>query len=243
MPGQARPKPTTSQPSRRRVLIVEDEPVTAEVVCRYLERAGYEVMIARDGQAALARTAVWRPDLLVLDIMLSRIDGLEVLRRLRAGDGGRVAVILLTAIGAETDRIRGLELGADDYVAKPFSAAELVARVAAVLRRSAEDDDEVPSPLVFDGLKIDPAGRAVKADGRKVALTQREFDLLWFMATHPGQVFTREELMDAVWQFKFYSDTTTVTVHIRRLRGKIERDPSRPARIETVWGVGYRFSP
>ena len=235
--------PTTSQPSRRRVLVVEDEPVTAEVVCRYLERAGYEALIERDGHAALARAAVWRPDLLVLDIMLPRIDGLEVLRRLRAGDGSRVAVILLTAVGAEKDRIRGLELGADDYVAKPFSAAELVARVAAVLRRSAEDDDEVPSPLVFDGLEIEPAGRAVKVDERPVALTQREFDLLWFMATHPGQVFTREELMDAVWQFAFYSDTTTVTVHIRRLRGKIERDPSQPARIETVWGVGYRFRP
>ncbi len=221
--------------------MVEDEPVTAEVVSRYLEHAGYEAMIERDGPSALARAADWRPDLLVLDIMLPRLNGLEVLRRLRAGDTSRVAVILLSAISEEKDRIRGLQLGADDYLVKPFSAAELVARVAAVLRRSAEDD--LVSPLAFDGLAIDPTARAVQVDGRSIALTQREFDLLWFMASHPGQAFTREQLMDAVWQFSFYSETTTVTVHIRRLRAKIERNPSEPTRIETVWGVGYRFRP
>ncbi len=222
--------------------MVEDEPVTAEVVSRYLEHAGYETVIERDGLSALARAADWRPDLVVLDIMLPRLNGLEVLRRLRAGEGSRVAVILLSVISEEKDRIRGLQLGADDYLAKPFSAAELVARVAAVLRRSPEDDDYT-SPLAFDGLEIDPTARAVQVDGRSIALTQREFDLLWFMASHPGQAFTREQLMDAVWQFTFYSETTTVTVHIRRLRAKIERIPSEPARIETVWGVGYRFRP
>ncbi len=190
----------------------------------------------------MARAADWRPDLVVLDILLPGLNGLEVLRRLRAGDGSRVAVILLSAISEEKDRIRGLQLGADDYLAKPFSTAELVARVAAVLRRSAEDDDRT-SPLAFDGLEIDPTARAVQVDGRSINLTQREFDLLWFMASHPGQAFTREQLMDNVWQFSFYSETTTVTVHIRRLRAKIERNPSEPTRIETVWGVGYRFRP
>ncbi len=143
----------------------------------------------------------------------------------------------------ENGRIRGLELGADDYVAKPFSAGEYVARVAAVLRRTAEDDEHLTSPLILDGLGIDPAARAVKIDGRTVPLTQREFDLLSLMATHPGQVFTRDELIDAVWRFAYYSDTTTITVHIRRLRAKFERDPSQPTRIETVWGVGYRLRP
>ncbi len=236
------PSQTRSRPSHRRVLVVEDEPVTAEVVSRYLERAGYETVIERDGLSALARAADWRPDLVVLDIMLPRLNGLEVLRRLRAGEGSRVAVILLSAINEEKDRIRGLQLGADDYLGKPFSAAELVARVAAVLRRSAEDD-HLASPLAFDGLEIDPTARAVQVDGRSIALTQREFDLLWFMASRPGQAFTRAQLMDGVWQFTFYSETTTVTVHIRRLRAKIERNPSEPTRIETVWGVGYRFRP
>ena len=245
MAVQTRPPPTESHPLRRRVLVVEDEPVTAEVVCRYLEHAGYETRVERDGSAALAQASLWRPDLLVLDIMLPRVNGLEVLRRLRAGagQGQRVAVILLSAISDEKDRIRGLQLGADDYVAKPFSAAELVARVAAVLRRSAEDDEQPVTQLVFEGLEIDPANHAVTVEGHPVALTQREFDLLVFLASHPGQVFTREQLMEAVWQFEFYSDTTTVTVHIRRLRAKIERDPSQPTRIETVWGVGYRFRP
>ena len=239
----ARSKLTESEPSRRRVLVVEDEPVTAEVVSRYLERAGYETLIERDGPAALTRAAAWRPHLLVLDIMLPRLSGLEVLRRLRADQGNRVAVILLSAISEERDRIVGLQLGADDYVAKPFSAAELVARVAAVLRRSAEDDEAPASTLVFEGLEIEPTSRTVKVDGNVVSLTQREFDLLFFLASHPGQAFSREQLMDAVWQFAYYSDTTTVTVHIRRLRAKIERNPSEPARIETVWGVGYRFRP
>ena len=242
---QSRLMAVTSEPSRRRVLVVEDEPVTAEVVCRYLDHAGYETRLERDGPGALTQASLWRPDLLVLDIMLPRLNGLEGLRRLRAGagEGGRVAVILMSAVGEEKDRIRGLQLGADDYLAKPFSPGELVARVAAVLRRSTKDEDQLVAALVFDGLEIDPVARAVKVDGRPVSLAQREFDLLLFLAAHPGQAFSREQLMDAVWKFEFYSDTSTVTVHIRRLRAKIERDPARPHRIETVWGVGYRFRP
>lgn len=226
----------------KRVLVVEDEPVTAELVSRYLERAGYATMIETDGNVALARASAWRPDLMVLDIMLPGLSGLDVLRHLRTPGGAGISVILLSAKGEEADRIRGLRLGADDYVVKPFSAAELVARVASVLRRG-DQDDEQPSPLTFGALEIDPAGRTVLMDGRRVPLTPREFDLLLFMASRPGQVFTREELMDAVWRFPFYSETTTVTVHVRRLRAKLERDPAHPRHIETVWGVGYRFRP
>jgi two-component system response regulator ResD len=225
-----------------RVLVVEDDPVTADILCLYLDRAGYETMAEGDGNVGVARASAWRPDLVVLDVMLPGLNGLEVLRHLRDRGGPRVPVILLTARGEEAERIRGLRLGADDYVVKPFSPGELVARVAAVLRRW--DDDEQPSPpLAFGGLEIHPAGRVVVVDGQEVALTQREFDLLLFLANHPGRAFTRDQLMDAVWRFGFYSDTTTVTVHIRRLRAKIEADPSRPRYIETVWGVGYRFRP
>ena len=231
------------QAPTKRVLVVEDEPVTADVVSRYLQRAGYDTLAETDGKAALARAPVWRPDLMVLDIMLPGLSGLDVLRRLRAPGAPRIAVILLSAKGDERDRIRGLRLGADDYVVKPFSATELVARVAAVLRRGVQDDEQPPSPLFFRGLQIHPVGRTVLIDGRPVALTQREFDLLLFMASRPGQVFTREQLMDQVWRFPFYTDTTTVTVHVRRLRAKIESDASRPEHIETVWGVGYRFRP
>ncbi len=240
---QGGPTTPAAQPHRRRVLIVEDDPLTAELVARYLEAGGYETAIERDGHAALTRAATWQPDLLVLDVMLPRLNGLEVLRRLTAGNGHRIAVILLTAIAQEEDRIRGLALGADDYVAKPFSARELVARVTAVLRRSSHGDPRDASPLVYEGLEIEPATRHVTVDGRSVMLTQREFDLLLFMASRPGQVFSREQLMDEVWRFPYYSDTSTVTVHIRRLRAKIEPDPSKPTRIETVWGAGYRFGP
>jgi len=229
--------------SPQRVLIVEDEPDSAEIVRRHLVNAGYETVVERDGLTALARVATWRPHLLVLDVMLPGLDGLEVLRRLRAGAGRRIAVILVSAMSEEEDRICGLELGADDYLPKPFSAAELVARVGAVLRRTIEGDDRRAAPLSFEGLGIDPVSREVRADGHLLSLTQREFDLLLFMAARPGQVVTREQLMDAVWRFQFYSDTTTVTVHVRRLRAKIERDPSEPKFIETVRGVGYRFRP
>src|SRR3954454_2351405 len=224
------------------VLIVEDEPTIADIVCRYLSRAGYSARTAADGLEAVAAVAARRPDLIVLDIMLPGIDGLEVMRRVRAGEGRAIGVILLTAKGDEHDRIAGLRLGADDYVAKPFSPAELVARVDAVLRRSRPSDDGEP-PLVSGELTIDPGARRVQLRGREVQLTQREFDLLLYLARHPGRVFTREQLMDAVWQFGFYSDTATVTVHVRRLRAKLEDDPGAPRWLQTVWGVGYRFQP
>jgi two-component system response regulator ResD len=224
------------------VLIVEDEPTIADIVCRYLSRAGYSARTAADGLEAVAAVAARRPDLIVLDIMLPGIDGLEVMRRVRAGEGRAVGVILLTAKGDEHDRIAGLRLGADDYVAKPFSPAELVARVDAVLRRTRPDPDGEP-PFVSGELRIDPAARRVVKRGEEVQLTQREFDLLLHFARHPGQVFTREQLMDAVWGFPYYTDTATVTVHVRRLRTKLEDDPASPRRLQTVWGVGYRFQP
>jgi DNA-binding response OmpR family regulator len=228
--------------SRGSILVVDDEPTIAEVVARYLERAGYETRVAGDGPSAVAAALGNRPDLIVLDIMLPGFDGIEVMRRVHEDLEGRVAVILLTAKGEESDRLVGLRRGADDYVVKPFSPAELVARVQAVMRRT-DPDEEADEPLAFGELVIEPVARTVRCGGRQVELTQREFDLLLFLARHPGQVFSRDQLMDRVWQFSFYSDTTTVTVHIRRLRSKIEPDPARPRWIETVWGVGYRFQP
>ena len=228
---------------RGSVLVVDDEPTIADVVSRYLVAAGYETRTASDGGAALAQLAERRPDLVVLDLMLPGMDGLEVMRRIRDEPAGRdrVAVILLTAKGEESDRVIGLRLGADDYVVKPFSPAELVARVDAVLRRiDLTPEDE--APLEFGELQIDPVGRRAIAHGSELTLTQREFDLLLFLARHPGRAFTRNELMDRVWQYSFYTDTATVTVHVRRLRAKVERDPANPRHIETVWGVGYRFA-
>ena len=227
---------------RGTVLVVDDEPTIAEVVARYLERAGYRTRVAADGNQALAEVASQRPDLVVLDLMLPGIDGLEVMRRLREHGRDRIATILLTAKGEESDRVVGLRLGADDYVVKPFSPAELVARVDAVLRR-VDSSPAREETIVCSDLTIDPASRRVHVRGEEVQLTQREFDVLLFLARHPGQVFSRNQLMDAVWQYSFYTDTSTVTVHIRRLRAKIELDPARPRHIETVWGVGYRFAP
>jgi two-component system response regulator ResD len=226
--------------SRGSVLVVDDEPTIAEVVARYLERAGYRTRVAADGFAAIESAARQRPDLVVLDLMLPRIDGLEVMRRLREQDRERIAVILLTAKSEEADRVIGLRLGADDYVVKPFSPAELVARVDAVLRRI-DTSPEQEEPIELGELTIDPAARRVFVRGEEALLTQREFELLLFMARHPGQVFSRNQLMDAVWQYAFYTDTSTVTVHIRRLRAKIELDAAQPRHIQTVWGVGYRF--
>ena len=194
--------------------------------------------MALDGPSALEAVAERSPDLIVLDLMLPGIDGLEVMRRVRDRTG---AVILLTAKGDESDRVIGLRLGADDYVVKPFSPAELVARVDAVLRRVNTVAEHAPA-LTFGELEIDPSSRRVTRAGEDMALTAREFDLLHFLARHPGRAFTREELMDHVWQYSFYTDTSTVTVHIRRLRAKLEADPDAPRWIETVWGVGYRFS-
>ena len=227
--------------ARGSVLVVDDEPTIAEVVSRYLERAGYRTRVAADGPQALLAVASQRPDLVVLDLMLPGIDGMEVMRRLREQNPVRIATILLTAKGEESDRVVGLRLGADDYVVKPFSPAELVARVDAVLRR-VDTSPAHQEPLVCGELTIDPAARRVQSRGEELQLTQREFDVLLFLARHPGQVFSRHQLMDAVWQYSFYTDTSTVTVHIRRLRAKIESDPAQPLHIQTVWGVGYRFA-
>jgi two-component system, OmpR family, response regulator ResD len=225
---------------RGSVLVVDDEPTIGEVVCRYLQRAGYETRVALDGFEAVEIAEEQRPDLVVLDLMLPGIDGLEAMRRIRA-NGARTPIILLTARGEESDRVIGLRLGADDYIVKPFSPAELVARVDAVLRRVDTVPEHEP-PLRFGELVVDPSARRAQIDGEDVALTVREFELLLFLARHPGQAFTRNQLMDHVWRYSFYTDTSTVTVHIRRLRTKLEAVPERPRWIETVWGVGYRFA-
>jgi two-component system, OmpR family, response regulator ResD len=227
---------------RGAVLVVDDEPTIAEVVARYLERAGYRTRVAGDGLSALEAVASQRPDLVVLDLMLPGLDGLEVMRRLREQDGDRVAVILLTAKGEEADRVIGLRRGADDYVVKPFSPAELVARVDAVLRRT-DSGAGRSAPMELSDMTIDPGARQVFVRGHEVQLTQREFDVLLFLARHPGRAFSRNQLMDVIWQYSLYTDTSTVTVHIRRLRAKIEADPARPRHIQTVWGIGYRFQP
>ncbi len=225
----------------QRVLIVDDEPRILEVVQKYLAREGFQVTTAHDGEAALTAFSANNPDLVVLDLMLPKVDGLEVFRRMRSKSA--VPVIMLTAKGEETDRVVGLELGADDYVAKPFSPRELVARVKAVLRRamvgSAVGAGE--RPITHGDLYIDPRARAVEVSAKAVELTSKEFDLLWFLASHPGQVFTRTQLLDQVWGYEFYGDASTVTVHIRRLREKIEPNSADPRYITTVWGVGYKF--
>ena len=214
-----------------RVLVVDDEPIVRDVVVRYLRGAGYETIEAGDGDAARRLIETEAPELVVLDVMLPGTDGLALCRWIRAS--GDLPVILLTARGDESDRIVGLDLGADDYVTKPFSPRELTVRVRAVLRRSAPvaPADE---RLAIAGLEIDPRTRDVTKAGREVRLTAKEFDLLWFLARHPRQVFSRDQLMDRVWGYEAAFDTGTVTVHIRRLREKIEDDPSRPAHLQTV---------
>jgi two-component system response regulator ResD len=226
------------------VLVVDDEPTIVEVVSRYLERAGFETLQAMDGPEALRLADQHRPDLLVLDLMLPGLDGIEVMRQLHERPGKRVAVILLTARGEENDRLVGLRHGADDYVVKPFSPAELVARVEAVMRRvSPPAEDEGAPPIEHGALRVEPATRRVFLDGEELSLTQREFDLLAYLAARPGRVFSRDQLMEAVWEYPFFTDTSTVTVHIRRLRAKLGDDSAEPRFIETVWGVGYRFKP
>jgi DNA-binding response OmpR family regulator len=222
------------------VLVVDDEPIVREVVVGYLQREGYRTLEAADGDRARDVLEREAPSLVVLDVMLPGIDGLELCRWIRSRS--QVPVILLTARGEETDRIVGLELGADDYVTKPFSPRELAARVRTVLRRSA------PQPLSeerlsFEGLEIDSRRRDVVKGESSLVLTAKEFDLLWFLARHPRQVFSRDQLMDRVWGYAAALDTGTVTVHVRRLREKIEDDPAHPERLQTVWGVGYRFVP
>ena len=222
------------------VLVVDDEPIVREVVVRYLEREGYETLEAANGTRARELVEESSPSLVVLDLMLPGTDGLTLCRWIRSNS--RLPVIMLTARGEEADRIVGLELGADDYVTKPFSPRELVARVRSVLRRAAVD--RTPSePLAFGELELDPEAREVRKAGRPLQLTTKEFDLLYFLAANPRHVFSRDQLMTRVWGYSAALDTGTVTVHIRRLREKIEDDPSRPRHLQTVWGVGYRFSP
>ena len=230
---------------KQNILIVDDEASVVEVVGLYLRREGFEITSAADGREAFEAMQKGRPDLLILDVMLPEIDGLEILRRLRAGSDSKVPVILLTARGQEIDRIYGLELGADDYVVKPFSPAELTARVKAVLRRTGTDQllPGIHQLVAFEGLKIDPKTREVEVQGNRVELTATEFNLLYFLADHPRQVFSRDQLLEKVWGYSEYVDPSTVTVHIRRLREKIEVKPSDPSRLVTVWGVGYKFEP
>ncbi len=223
-----------------KVLIVDDEPNIREVVGLYLRRDGHTVVSATDGEEALEAFRESEPDLVVLDLMLPKISGLEVCRRMRADR--RVPLIMLTARGEEDERIVGLSLGADDYVVKPFSPRELAARVAAVLRRVEESSGDVDQKvLFFDGLRIDPNTREVLVRGEPATLTAREFDLLHYLASSPNRVYTRDQLMELVWGYTFSADTSTVTVHVRRLREKVEPDPARPRYLQTVWGVGYKF--
>jgi DNA-binding response OmpR family regulator len=224
-----------------RILVVEDEAIVAEVVERFLKREGYETLVVGDGRQALDAVPRFLPDLVVLDLMLPSVDGLEVCRQVRSQS--ETPIIMLTARGEESDKVLGLGLGADDYVTKPFSPRELAARVQAVLRRArarsaVASDSEI---LRFGSLRMSPRTRVVEREGVDLRLTAREFDLLHFLAQHAGQVFSREQLMDSVWDFDFAGDASTVTVHVRRLREKVEEDPSRPRYLKTVWGVGYKF--
>jgi DNA-binding response OmpR family regulator len=224
------------------ILVVEDEPSIAEVVSLYLRRAGYQVQLAPDGKVALDLLGRQAPDLIILDLMLPGLDGFSLTRWIRAQDD--IPIIILTARREESDRIAGLEMGADDYIVKPFSPQELVSRVRAVLRRTRNTVlAGQEAPLQFPGLTIDPQTRLVSVREQEIVLTAKEFDMLWFLARHPRQVFTRDQLLERVWGGSEYIDPSTVTVHVRRLREKIEAVPSDPAHIITVWGVGYKFEP
>ena len=225
------------------ILVVEDEASIAEVVSLYLKRAGYSAQIASDGRQAMTFFERRKPDLVILDLMLPEVDGLSVARWMR--ERSNVPIIMLTARRAEIDRITGLEMGADDYVVKPFSPQELVSRVRAVMRRLGREqaDVEHEQNLSFDDLNINPRSRVVTRKEMPVELTVKEFDMLYLLARHPKQVFTREQLLERVWGGAQFIDPGTVTVHVRRLREKIEEDPSHPKRLLTVWGVGYKFEP
>jgi DNA-binding response OmpR family regulator len=232
------------------IFIVDDERTIREVVRRYLEREGFNVVEAESGGRALDLLRQHPADLILLDIMLPGLDGFTVTRSLRNAPeyatlsvNGDIPIIMLTSRGDEADRIAGFELGVDDYVVKPFSPRELVARVKAVLRRSSNNSEKEDKPILFQGLGIDPLRRTVTVQDKAIVLTAKEFDLLWLFARHPEQVFTREQLLNLVWGYEFYGDESTVTVHIRRLREKIETDPANPVYLKTVWGVGYKFEP
>lgn len=227
----------------RSILVVEDEASIAEVVSLYLKRAGFSAQVASDGKQAMGIFERQPPDFIILDLMLPEVDGLALTRWLR--DRSDVPIIMLTARREEADRIAGLEMGADDYVVKPFSPQELVSRVRAVMRRGAREQAEEGSEraISFNALSIDPRSRVVKAYDSEVELTAKEFDMLYLLMRHPKQVFTRDQLLERVWGGAQYIDPGTVTVHVRRLREKIELDASKPARLLTVWGVGYKFEP
>ena len=222
------------------VLVVDDEPIVRDVVVRYLERDGFQTLTAPDGDEARRLIETSGPSLVVLDVMLPGTDGLSLCRWIRGRSN--LPVILLTARGEEADRIVGLELGADDYVTKPFSPRELAARVRSVLRRS-NGAAEPRETVTFGEIELDGVSREVRRAGALVQLTAKEFELLWFLAAHPRHVFSRDQLMARVWGYEAAVDTGTVTVHIRRLREKIEADPSQPRHLLTVWGVGYRLDP
>jgi two-component system response regulator ResD len=222
------------------VLVVDDEPIVRDVVVRYLEQEGFRTLQAGDGDTARSLLECESPSLVVLDLMLPGTDGLALCRWIRARS--ELPVIMVTALGEEADRLTGLELGADDYLTKPFSPRELVARVKAVLRRSSPTAAKAQRIEAGD-LQVDSAKREATKRGEPLKLTVLEFDLLWFLASHPNRVFSRLQLMDRVWGYTSALDTGTVTVHIRRLRAKIEDDPSRPRHLQTVWGAGYRFTP
>ena len=226
-------------PEPARVLVVDDEPMVREVLTRYLAHDGFEVSAAGDGQAALEQIRERPPDIVLLDLMLPRLNGLDVLRSMRL-DGGGMPVIILSAKASERERIEGLKLGADDYVVKPYSPAEVVARVHAVLRRAGGAGGP---RLAFGELEIDPLKREVTLAGEPVHTTRREFELLHLLASHPGRTYGRAQLLELVWGYLWAGASDTVTVHVRRLRAKIERDPSSPVHLVTVHGVGYRFDP
>jgi DNA-binding response OmpR family regulator len=230
--------------SKKHILVVDDEPNIREVVELYLRREGFEVEVVGDGVAALAAIERKPPDLIVLDLMLPGLGGIQVTRKLRQ-DAQEIPIIMLTAKSDEADRVAGLELGADDYLTKPFSPKELVARVKAVLRRASAKPlvDPQAKPLSLGELTLNPTTRQVWIRDQEAALTAKEFDLLWFFMSHPGQVFTRDQLLNSVWSYDFFGDASTVTVHVRRLREKIETDPNKPEYVLTVWGVGYKFAP
>ncbi len=233
-------KSLAAVPVATRILVVDDERVVTEVVERYLRLEGYEVTMAEDGAEALRVAQDWQPHLVVLDLMLPVLDGMEVCRILRKDT--QVPIIMLTARGEESDRIVGLEMGADDYMVKPFSPRELVARVKSVLRRAGAGPITAEGEAIrFGSLSINPETRQVRECDRDINLTAKEFDLLMFLASHPNRVFTRTQLMDQVWDYSYAADYSTVTVHIRRLRAKVESDPLKPRYIKTVWGVGYKF--
>jgi DNA-binding response OmpR family regulator len=223
------------------IAVVEDEPSIAEVVSLYLKRAGFQVQTFADGRAARDALTQRPPDLVILDVMIPGLDGFALTRHLR--DRSDVPIILLTSRRDETDRIAGLELGADDYVVKPFSPQELVSRVRAVLRRAKGAQSDTGAALAFPDLTIDPQTRLVTTRDQELTLTAKEFDVLYHLARHPRQVFSRDQLLEAVWGTSDYIDPGTITVHIRRLREKIEADPANPVLLVTVWGVGYKFEP